>query len=52
MDLVAGKAGYIVFKDSKVGIFYSNDLQSTPSAPTLDANNEEAIKCIHGLAKI
>jgi sporulation protein YlmC with PRC-barrel domain len=42
-------AGYIIWKDSKIVIFYTNDLSSTPSEPILDGGNEEAILCVRGL---
>jgi len=34
-DRIADSAGYIVFKDAKVVIFYTNDLNGTPSAAIL-----------------
>lgn len=46
----ADNAGYIMFKDSKVVIFYTNDLADTPTADVLDGDSEEAIRCCHGLA--
>jgi len=50
--VVAENAGYIVYHDSKVVIFYSNDLDGTPSAPILNQDSEEAIKCVRGLAPL
>lgn len=47
---VADCAGFIVFKDSKVVVFYSNDLASTPSQDFLTSDDQEAIDCCHGLA--
>ena len=51
-DNVAENAGYIIWKDSKVVIFYCNDMASTPSHPILDGTSEEAIKCVNGLASL
>lgn len=51
-NLVAENAGYIVWKDKKVVIFYSNDLAGTPSDHILDGSSDEAIKCVHGLLPI
>jgi hypothetical protein len=48
----ANKAGYIVFKNAKVVVFYTNDLLENPPEPILRGSDERAIKCIHGLAKI
>jgi hypothetical protein len=47
---VADSAGFIVFKDSKVCVFYSNDLAFTPSQDFLEMESQEAINCCHGLA--
>ena len=54
---VAEKAGYIVWKDSKIFFFYSNDLASTPTKPIIDGSGggedeDEAIKCVHGLSEL
>ena len=43
-------AGYILWKDSKIVVFYANCLQSTPSARLLVGTSDEAIKCVHGLS--
>lgn len=51
-DNIADNAGYIVWKDSKIVIFYTNDLAKTPSEPILDMNDEEAISCVHGLCTV
>ena len=52
MDSVADNAGYIVFKDRKQVLFYSNDLAGTPPKPILSSANEEAVMCMLGWAKI
>jgi hypothetical protein len=52
MELIAEKCGYIVFKDSKVVVFYTNDLASTPSRPILHSSDEEAISAVNGLGYI
>jgi len=52
LELRSEKAGYIVFKDSKVVIFYTNDLFEMPPEPMLQSTDERAIKCMHGLAMI
>ena len=49
---VADKAGYIIFKDKKIVIFYTNDLACTPSKPILLGKSEEAIKAVNGLGKL
>jgi hypothetical protein len=48
---VAEKAGFIVFKDRVVVLFYSNDLTYTPSSPIAEPN-EETIRCVHGFASL
>ena len=50
--VVARNAGYIVYKDSKIVIFYTNDLAQTPSKPILYSTDAEAVTCVHGLAKL
>ena len=49
---VSEKAGYVLFMDSKLVIFYSNDLAETPSADFLSDESEDAIYCVNGLAAI
>ncbi|ETP50735.1 hypothetical protein F442_04006 [Phytophthora nicotianae P10297] len=41
--------GYVVFKDKKVVIFYTNDLADTPTLRFQGPDNEEAIRVLHGL---
>ena len=50
--MIADKAGYIVWRDSKVVIFYTNDLLNAPTNPILDGDSEEAILCVRGLGAI
>ena len=52
LDLVADNAGYIIWKDSKLVLFYTNDLESTPSVSILDGKSNEAISCVRGLAPL
>jgi hypothetical protein len=48
----AHQAGYIVWKNSKVVVFYSNDLKFTPSSPILEGTDLEADECVYGLAEL
>jgi hypothetical protein len=48
----AKNCGYIVFKDSRLVLFYTNDLVEDPPEPVLLGSDERAIKCVHGLAKL
>jgi hypothetical protein len=50
--MVAEFAGYIVWVDSKLVIFYTNNLHYTPSKPILDGHDEEAIACVSGFGQI
>lgn len=43
-------ARYIVFKDSKVVVFYTKNLAETSSHPILDGTDPEAQACVHGIA--
>jgi hypothetical protein len=52
LDNAADKAGYIVLKDSKVVIFYTNNLLENPTKLTLDGTDDRAVKCVHGLSKL
>jgi hypothetical protein len=52
LDNIADRSGYIVFKDSKVVIFYTNDLLQNPSEPILLGTDDRAHQCVGGLAKI
>ena len=51
-DLVVENAGYIVWRDTKVVIFYTNDLAGTPSEPILDGGTDEAIALVRGLSPL
>ena len=51
-EIIAKNAGYIVWKDSKVVVFYTNDLSNTPSTSVLDGTSDEAILCVRGLAPL
>ena len=51
-DIVAEKAGYIVWKDKKIVICYTNNLASLPSVPILDGSEREAPLAVHGLSII
>lgn len=46
------RAGFIVFRDKKPVLFYTNDLAKTPSARVLGGDTREAIECCHGLYPI
>ena len=39
-------------KDSKVVIFYSNDLSGTLHVEVMDENNADAIQLVHGLSPL
>jgi len=45
LDNPAKNCGYIVFKDSKIVLFYTNDLAEDPPEPVLLGSNKRAIKC-------
>lgn len=45
----AEHAGYIVFKDKKVVLFYTNDLRNTPAELVMKQDDHRAIECVHGL---
>ena len=51
-NLISDNAGYILLKDSKVVIFYSNDLAGTATEAILTSSSAEAIALVHGLAKL
>jgi hypothetical protein len=48
-ELVAECAGYIVWKDSKLVVFYTNYLAATSKKSILNDDEEEAITCVPGL---
>ena len=50
---VTKDAGYVVYKDLKIVVFYSNDLANMPPEwYTLGNGNEDTIHCIHGVAPL
>jgi hypothetical protein len=51
-EKVHPKAGYIVWKDSNVVIFYTNDLAATPSQNVVVGTDQEAIDCVSGLGTL
>jgi len=51
-DHVSPESGYIVFKDAKVVIFYSNDLNGTPTEAIMDGSCELAQSICHGVSHV
>lgn len=49
---ISEKAGYIIWKDKKRVIFYTNGLKFTPSEDILCGSTQEAQDAVHGLAPI
>jgi len=52
LDRIADKAGFIVFKDSKIVLFYTNDLIDNPPCAITMHTDERAVHCVGGLAKV
>jgi hypothetical protein len=52
LDRPAEKCGCIIFKDSKLVLFYTNDLLENPAEPVLLGSDAQAVQCVHGLAKL
>jgi hypothetical protein len=48
----APHAGFIVFMDKKIVIFYTNDLCETPTKLTMQPTDPGAVECVHGLFPI
>jgi hypothetical protein len=48
---IAQNAGYIVFKDQVVVVFYTNDLASTP-IELINSLKDTSIECVRGLAPL
>jgi hypothetical protein len=48
---IAENAGYIVFKDRAIVVFYTNDLASTP-IELINSPNNTSIECVKGLAPL
>jgi hypothetical protein len=42
----------MIFKDSKVVVFYSNNLFERPLEAVLHGSDDRAVKCVHGLSTI
>jgi hypothetical protein len=52
-EVVAPNCGYVVFKDRKDAVFYTNDLAATPNELVVIGNDDDhAIHCVNGLAKL
>jgi len=51
-DHVSPESGYIVFKDAKVVIFYSNDQKGTPTEAIMDGSCELAQSICHGVSHV
>ena len=51
-DNIAEDAGYVVWKDKNVVIFYSNDLAGTHSSPIIHGEDEEDTFCVRGVLPI
>ena len=50
---MAANCGYIVYKDQKDVVFYSNDLADTPNELVVIGNEDEhAITCVNGSGKV
>ena len=50
---VAPNCGYIIYKDRKDVIFYTNDLAATPNELVVIGNDDShAIHCVNGLGKL
>jgi hypothetical protein len=52
MTKVSENSGYVMLKDSKVIVFYCNNLKSTPTAHLLPMDNDEAINAVNGVCTI
>ena len=51
--IIVNNARYIIFKDWKMVIFYTNDLASMPPEWYCLVNNrKDCIDCVHGLAPL
>eukprot|EP00549_Striatella_unipunctata_P003679 CAMPEP_0118677304 /NCGR_PEP_ID=MMETSP0800-20121206/2553_1 /TAXON_ID=210618 ORGANISM="Striatella unipunctata, Strain CCMP2910" /NCGR_SAMPLE_ID=MMETSP0800 /ASSEMBLY_ACC=CAM_ASM_000638 /LENGTH=111 /DNA_ID=CAMNT_0006572963 /DNA_START=878 /DNA_END=1210 /DNA_ORIENTATION=- len=51
-DHSAENAGYILWKGTKIVMFYTNDLKGTTTNPLSPGTSEEALKFVHGLVKL
>jgi hypothetical protein len=48
MSNISEKSGFVVLKDAKVVVFFTNDLKTTPTAPMLPMESDEAIHAVNG----
>jgi len=46
------RAGYVIWLDKKVVVFYTNDLFCDVPGDLVDHTNNDAIKCVNGLVPI
>ena len=51
-DVASDKAGYILFKDKNIVIFYSNNLKKTPEEVISWGDNKDAIESVRGLSAL
>ncbi len=49
---MANNSGFIIFKGSKIVVYYSNDLLETPPEAVLHGSDDRAVKCVQGLSTI
>jgi hypothetical protein len=47
MSNISEKSGFVVLKDAKVVVFFTNDLKTTPTAPMLPMGSDEAIHAVN-----
>lgn len=45
-------SGYVVWKDNKVVIFFSNELENTPPVYVLSCHEADVVRCVRGLVYI
>ena len=50
--MISEKSGYIIWKDRKIVIFYTNDLKFTPTEDIICGKRPDAVDAVHGLAPI
>jgi hypothetical protein len=51
-ELVCKNAGYLVWKDKKMVIFYSNNLALTPLEGVHGNECSHSVRALHGLSKL
>lgn len=49
---VSPLAGYVIWKDRKVVVFYTNDLATTPTRDVIPGDDSETLADLHGLVPI